>query len=219
MAQENLLPQLYTYASSLTPIELEAMLNEDPEHMQKRAAAQLAVRVRFARQQPPAGQCERHHLPCGLLIDKRMHIDDVRRLQYAHEWQRINDGRRVACRVSSHKHDDASTRSKSAGHELVPGGAAPDGRPGGEDARGRAPAHRARPQAGAAAAYHDPTCAWLQTAMPCGSFDEQAVFGHATATGHLAFPTALPEWLWYGCLLLKPLNDVAYSNWSACVAS
>ena len=49
MAQENLLPQLYTYASSLTPIELEAMLNEDPEHMQKRAAAQLAVRVRRPR--------------------------------------------------------------------------------------------------------------------------------------------------------------------------
>ncbi len=45
MAQENLLPQLYTYASSLTPIELEAMLNEDPEHMQKRAAAQMAVKV------------------------------------------------------------------------------------------------------------------------------------------------------------------------------
>ena len=46
MAQENLLPHLYTYASSLTPIELEAMLNEDPEHMQKRAAAQLAVKAR-----------------------------------------------------------------------------------------------------------------------------------------------------------------------------
>ena len=61
MAQENLLPQLYTYASSLTPIELEAMLNEDPEHMQKRAAAQLAVkaRCRLTSQQTLSGVYQR----------------------------------------------------------------------------------------------------------------------------------------------------------------
>ena len=52
MAQENLLPQLYTYASSLTPLELESMLSEDPEHMQKRAAAQLAVKARAVAQLP-----------------------------------------------------------------------------------------------------------------------------------------------------------------------
>ena len=46
MAQENLLQQLYTYATHLNPLELEAMLNEDPELMQKRAAAQMAVKVR-----------------------------------------------------------------------------------------------------------------------------------------------------------------------------
>lgn len=45
MAQENLLQHLYTYATHLNPLELEAMLNEDPELMQKRAAAQMAVKV------------------------------------------------------------------------------------------------------------------------------------------------------------------------------
>lgn len=53
MAQENLLQHLYTYATHLNPLELEAMLNEDPELMQKRAAAQMAVKVLI----PPACVC------------------------------------------------------------------------------------------------------------------------------------------------------------------
>lgn len=53
MAQENLLQHLYTYATHLNPLELEAMLNEDPELMQKRAAAQMTVKVLI----PPACLC------------------------------------------------------------------------------------------------------------------------------------------------------------------
>lgn len=46
MAQENLLQNLYAYATNLSPIELESMLSEDVELKQKRAAAQAAAKAR-----------------------------------------------------------------------------------------------------------------------------------------------------------------------------
>ena len=46
MAQENLLQDLYAYATNLTPIELESMLSENGDLKEKRAATQTAVKVR-----------------------------------------------------------------------------------------------------------------------------------------------------------------------------
>lgn len=49
MSQEHLLERLYAYVTGLKPMELDGLLDEDSEVTQKRAAAQMSIKVAPAR--------------------------------------------------------------------------------------------------------------------------------------------------------------------------
>lgn len=46
MSQEHLLERLYAYVTGLKPMELDGLLDEETEVTQKRAAAQMSIKVR-----------------------------------------------------------------------------------------------------------------------------------------------------------------------------